>query len=414
MTTVAATVKDKILTIFKNASAKSNTAYRKEALEYLQNLEVPHSRMENWKYTRPAFLTKNNYELASEIKNIDISPYLLDATYYHLVFINGLYSEKESVLPAVAKDILLVELKNSDNFFNKNFFTTLNAAYFTAGLNIHIPSGIKLDKPLQIIHLSTHNYIANVHHVITVEKNAKAEILITTHSLSENAFLNIFTEIECKENATLTAHLLQLEESESSQYNYINCRQEQNSVFTINTFSLGKSWIRNDLDIVINGSHCEANLYGAYLPQNNQHIDNHTLVKHLKPHSVSNELYKGVLTHRSTGVFNGKVLVEKNAQKTNAYQSNSNILLSNDATVYSKPELEIYADDVKCSHGSTTGQIDEEALFYLQSRGISKDSAMRLLVQAFVADVTKSLSNQTVKTYVEEYVSDRFMNGYAQ
>lgn len=414
MTTVAATVKDKILSLFKNFSAKNNSAYRKDALEYLQHSEVPHSRMENWKYTRPAFLAKNNYALASVITHIDISPYLLDNSYYRMVFINGLYSEKESVLPTVAKDILPGELKNSNHFFNKNFFTTLNAAYFTAGLNIHIPSGMKLDKPLQLIHISAHNCIANVHHLIRAEKNAEAEILITTHSLSENAFLNIFTEIECKENATLTAHLLQLEESESSQYNYINCRQKQNSVFTINTFSFGKAWIRNDLDIAIDGSHCETNLYGAYLPQNNQHIDNHTWVKHLKPHSVSNELYKGVLTHRSTGVFNGKVLVEKNAQKTNAYQSNSNILLSNDATVYSKPELEIYADDVKCSHGSTTGQIDEEALFYLQSRGISKDSAMCLLVQAFVADVTKSISNQTVKTYIEEYVSGRFMNGYAQ
>ncbi len=408
MATLAATVKDKILSVFQNASVKSNTVYRKEAVELLQSLEVPHSRMESWKYTRPSFLANNNYELASEIKNIDSSPYVLNSNYYRLVFINGLFSEKESVLPVIAKDILQVELKNTDNSFNKNFFTTLNAAYYTAGANIHIPAGMKLDKPFQIIHLSTHNYIANVHHVINVEKNAEAEILITSHSLSENSFLNVFTEIVCKENAKLTAHLLQLEESESSQYNYVNCKQEQNSVFTINTFSLGKAWIRNDLDIAINGSNCEANLYGAYLPQNNQHIDNHTFVKHLKPHSLSNELYKGVLTHRSTGVFNGKVWVEKDAQKTNAYQSNANILLSNDATVYSKPELEIYADDVKCSHGSTTGQLNNEALFYLQSRGIGKDAAMQLLVQAFLTDVIKLNTNQEVKAFIEEYISLRF------
>jgi Fe-S cluster assembly protein SufD len=325
-----------------------------------------------------------------------------------LVFINGLYSDKESVFPEAVKFISPIKLEKSENSFNKNFFTTLNAAYFTGGVNIHIPPGIKLDKPLQIIQLSTNNFISNIHHVIKVEKNAEAEILITSHSLSENTFLNVFTEIECKENSKLTTHLLQLEENESSQYNYVNCRQEQNSVFTIHTFSLGKAWIRNDLDIAINGSNCEANLYGTYLPQNNQHIDNHTFVKHLKPNSVSNELYKGVLTNRSIGVFNGKVWVEKDAQKTNAYQSNANILLSNDATIYSKPELEIYADDVKCSHGSTTGQLNNDALFYLQSRGIGKDAAMQLLVHAFLTDVIKLNTNKEVKTYIEEYISLRF------
>jgi Fe-S cluster assembly protein SufD len=408
MTAVAPNIKDKIISVFQNFSLSSNTPYRKEALALLQSIEVPHTRMENWKYTRPSFLSKNNYELASEIKNIDISPFIINADYYRLVFINGLYSDKESVFPEAVKFISPIKLEKSENSFNKNFFTTLNAAYFTGGVNIHIPPGIKLDKPLQIIQLSTNNFISNIHHVIKVEKNAEAEILITSHSLSENTFLNVFTEIECKENSKLTTHLLQLEENESSQYNYVNCRQEQNSVFTIHTFSLGKAWIRNDLDIAINGSNCEANLYGTYLPQNNQHIDNHTFVKHLKPNSVSNELYKGVLTNRSIGVFNGKVWVEKDAQKTNAYQSNANILLSNDATIYSKPELEIYADDVKCSHGSTTGQLNNDALFYLQSRGIGKDAAMQLLVHAFLTDVIKLNTNKEVKTYIEEYISLRF------
>jgi Fe-S cluster assembly protein SufD len=166
------------------------------------------------------------------------------------------------------------------------------------------------------------------------------------------------------------------------------------------TATLSGSWIRNSLDMLINGSGCEANLAGAYAPMKSEHIDNHTVVDHIKSHSNSNELYKGVVFDQGRAVFNGKVFVRYQAQKTNAYQNNANITMSDDAIVNSKPELEIYADDVKCSHGSTTGQMDDEALFYLRSRGLSAENAKKLLVSAFLNDVLDRIDLEEIKVFV--------------
>lgn len=162
--------------------------------------------------------------------------------------------------------------------------------------------------------------------------------------------------------------------------------------------------VRNNLNIEVDASNCETNLNGLYLGKNKDHIDNHTVVDHKKPHCNSNEIYRGILDDESTGVFNGKVFVRPNAQKTNAFQKNNNILLTDNATVNSKPELEIYADDVKCSHGSTTGQIDEEAIFYLQSRGISKKGALKLMINAFAKDALERISIEPLQAYIDDKV----------
>jgi Fe-S cluster assembly protein SufD len=172
--------------------------------------------------------------------------------------------------------------------------------------------------------------------------------------------------------------------------------------------TLDGTLVRNNLNIEVNGVNCMTNLHGAYVLKSNQHVDNHTIVDHKQPHCESNELYKGVMDEKSTGVFNGKVFVRKDAQKINAFQSNGNVLLSDDATVDSKPELEIYADDVKCSHGSTTGQLDEEAVFYLRARGISEKSARHLMVAAFIGDVLSKIENDEFREYTHSLLQDRF------
>jgi Fe-S cluster assembly protein SufD len=177
--------------------------------------------------------------------------------------------------------------------------------------------------------------------------------------------------------------------------------QERDSYFKINTITLSGKLVRNNLNILVDGENCETNLNGAFLLQDGQLVDNHTIVDHLKPNCNSNELYKGVLNGKSIGVFNGKVFVRQNAQKINAFQSNANVLLSEDASMNSKPELEIYADDVKCSHGSTTGQMDEEAIFYLRTRGISDQSARALMTQAFIGDVLNQIDSEEVRSYIE-------------
>jgi Fe-S cluster assembly protein SufD len=184
--------------------------------------------------------------------------------------------------------------------------------------------------------------------------------------------------------------------------------QDANSTVTVNTVTLNGRLVRNNLNFVVNGQNATSNLNGAYILKANQHVDNHTVVDHKVANCNSNELYKGVMDEKSTGVFNGKVFVRQDAQKINAFQSNGNILLSDDATINSKPELEIYADDVKCSHGSTTGQLDNDAVFYLRARGLSEKSAKRLLVRAFIDEALEAISSEDFHAYVNRCLEERF------
>jgi Fe-S cluster assembly protein SufD len=192
-----------------------------------------------------------------------------------------------------------------------------------------------------------------------------------------------------------------------------NISQLKDSNFTLNTLTLDGAFVRNDVLVNVEGENCETHLNGAYIMKDSQHIDNHTTIDHISPNCNSYELYKGVMDDKSTAVFNGKVFVRPNAQKINAFQSNANVLLSNDAAVNSKPELEIYADDVKCSHGSTTGQLDEEAIFYLRSRGISEAAARQLVVAAFMQDVFLKVASNELKSYIYQQLALRF-NLYLQ
>jgi Fe-S cluster assembly protein SufD len=224
---------------------------------------------------------------------------------------------------------------------------------------------------------------------------------------SAKSFTNRTLDIAVHENASVIWDKIQLENDAQFLMNEENVHIESNGNFTINTLTIDGSWVRNALNISLDGQNIEAHLNGFYMPRRKQFVDNHTKVDHRKPHCNSNELYKGVLNDQSTGVFNGKVYVHIDAQKTNAFQSCANILLSDDATMNTKPELEIYADDVKCSHGTTTGQLDEEALFYLKSRGLGEDNARRLLTSAFIGDVISKITNDAVREYVIDQLTQR-------
>ena len=226
----------------------------------------------------------------------------------------------------------------------------------------------------------------------------------------EESFTNSVAEFFLSTNAQIEYNKLQNKSGESYQIATEQVYQEANSNFTINTITLDGTLVRNNLNIEVHAEGCETNLNSIYLGKGSNHIDNHTIVDHLKPNCNSNEVYKGILDDNSVGVFNGKVFVRPDAQKTNAFQQNNNILLTDDAVINSKPELEIYADDVKCSHGSTTGQIDDEALFYLQARGISKKSAMNLMIAAFVKDALESISIESFKNYIDQKLDKHFGN----
>jgi Fe-S cluster assembly protein SufD len=280
----------------------------------------------------------------------------------------------------------------------------------TDGAFIQIKANEVLETPIQIINIGTGtNTIAATRNVIVADKNSKASILISYFSENANeTFTNAITELIVKENAHLSIDKLQLENNTSYQVSTEQIHQDKNSTFTINTITLNGALVRNNLNILVDGTNCESNLNGVYILKGQQHVDNHTMVDHRVPHCNSNESYKGVMYDKSTAVFNGKVFVRKDAQKTNAFQNNANVLLSNDATVNSKPELEIYADDVKCSHGSTTGQLDEEAVFYLRARGISENSARQLIVSAFMNDIIEKIESEELKEFIFTKIREEF------
>ncbi|HMH34651.1 MAG TPA: Fe-S cluster assembly protein SufD, partial [Puia sp.] len=224
---------------------------------------------------------------------------------------------------------------------------------------------------------------------------------------AQESFTNHVIEIIVEKDARLIYYKIQNDSNASSQVSTTHIRQTGSSFTHSVVISLNGSIVRNHLNVVFDAEHCESHLYGLYCLKGQTHADNHTVVDNAKPHCFSNELYKGVLDGEATGVFNGKIFVRKDAQKTNAYQSNKNILISETASVNAKPQLEIFADDVKCSHGCTVGSLDEEALFYLRSRGLSKESAQSLLLEAFAIDVLENITLMPIRHYVEKLISQR-------
>ena len=325
---------------------------------------------------------------------------------------NGIYNESLSSLNGTEANVSLYSTDNQLNASAINEddpFEAMNIAYLTGGAEISISKGKVMSTPLQVININTQdNTNVNLRLTVTAEANAKGEILVSNFGSSTGSFTNLAIETKLGQNAHLKINKLQYDSSDNFTISNEAVSQDRDSVFTINTFTLNGGLVRNNLYISVDGENCESNLYGAYILKGNQHVDNHTVVDQRMPNCESNELYKGVMDDKSTAVFNGKVFVRKDAQKVNAFQSNGNVLLSDDATVNSKPELEIYADDVKCSHGSTTGQLDEEAVFYLRTRGLSENSARQLLVTAFIEDTFEHINNEDIVEYIHELIKDRF------
>lgn len=395
----------------------------KARAEIHNGLEFPTTRDENWKYTRIAPILDSPYQHnpTDERTDVHFLPGQMGA--YKLVFINGRYSEKlsDNNLPnglKVAsignaggglKTEFLTHLKESKTTRSEAFHT-LNTAYFTDGAILKVEDGVKLDKPVALIHVVKGNRQAtNLRNLILLGKNTHASVLSQfEHESAQYGFTNVVTEVKADEGANGAFYILQNEGDDASQVNAMDVSQEKDSKITVVTVTKSGGLVRNNLRFNINGQGCESNMFGLYFTSGNQHVDNHTFVDHRVPNCNSNELYKGVMNDKSSAVFNGKIMVRKDAQKTNAFQSNQNILLSDRATVNTKPELEIYADDVKCSHGCTVGQLDSEAVFYLQSRGIGEEDAKKLLVRAFAAEVIAQIDNEALREDIFKFIAQKF------
>lgn len=407
-------VKDKFLALsdsFRNATGASHSVQTIAAREALSNLEFPTTRTEDWKYTRTTRISNEAWQVIENKLEIDISDFLipgLDAQ--TIVFVNGHFSESLSNFtstPEISIAVNQVIATKNQNF--TNIFQALGAAICTASLTVDVTKNIQAEKSLHIIHLVM-DELAMAQPTIQVEVGPSAKFHLVESFVVKSdvkSFTNRTMTIHVSENAQMNYDKIQMEGDQNFLLNEDNINIENDGRFTINTITADGGWVRNSLNISLDGQNIETHLNGIYLPRKKQLVDNHTKVDHRKPHCNSNELYKGILNDQSTGVFNGKVYVQPDAQKTNAFQSNANILLSDDAQMNTKPELEIYADDVKCSHGTTTGQMDENALFYLKSRGLGDESARRLLSTAFINDVLNKIEHESVRDYTINELTKR-------
>ena len=293
---------------------------------------------------------------------------------------------------------------------NNETFVSLNTAFAQDGIFLYVPENQKMDRPIQIIHLLLSDKDQMVHHrnLFIVEENASAEVIICDHTLSPHMFLtNSVTEIHSQENSDVDVLRLQNEHNNSCQVTNTWVNQERNSRCQHSTITLHGGMVRNNLQVKLNGDGAESNALGLFLLDKKQHMDTYTLIEHDTPHCTSNQHYKGVLDDHSTGAFNGKIHVHPDAQKTQAFQANNNILLSDTAKMNAKPQLEIYADDVRCSHGATVGQLDEDAMFYLQSRGIPRNESRLMLMYAFADDVISRIKQPALQDRISDLVSQR-------
>jgi len=424
------TIKDKLIYEFENPKLFlfGDTQLRNQAMESFYKQGIPTRKHEEYKYTRVDLMLKGEFDFLSN-KNcsdaqIEQLKFLKDA--YVVIIENGIFVEGLSNLQNLPKGLTICSLVHAETsnspVFEKHYaqyadvnadpFIALNTAMTKDGVLIHIAKNVILEKPIHVIHISTafENTITHPRNLIVVDENAQGIIIESFETVDSKAktFCNALTEIVVDKHAIVHHYKIQDEKEFGYLMNTTQVIQQKQSVFSTHTFTLSGSLVRNNLTLVLDDEHTESHLNGLYLTAQNQVVDNHTVVDHRKPNCNSNELYKGIIDGKSTATFNGKIFVRKDAQKTNAFQSNKNILLSEDGTINTKPQLEIYADDVKCSHGTTTGKLDEEKIFYLRTRGIGRVNAKILLMHAFASEVVDTIKIEALREYIEEKISTTF------
>ncbi|MEZ4858969.1 MAG: Fe-S cluster assembly protein SufD [Flavobacteriaceae bacterium] len=401
---------------------------RNKAIKTFENEGFPSKKAEAWKYTSLNSILKEDYsifpkkETAVEFK--DIKKYFLhDIDTYKIVFVDGLYSSFLSSTTHDGMDICLLSAALSkekykpviETYFNKaakeDSLTSLNTAFAKEGAYIFIPKHKEVEKPVEIINFYTGSDTALMlqpRNLIIVAENAHIQIIERHQSLSENLVLtNVVTEIFVEKRAFVDYYKIQNDLPSASLIDNTYIKQERDSVCSVHTISFGGKLTRNNLHFYQQGENANSILKGITLLEGKQHVDHNTLVHHTAPNCESHQDYKGIFDDDATGVFNGKIYVEKDAQKLNAFQQNNNILISDKATINAKPQLEIFADDVKCSHGCTIGQLDEDAMFYLRSRGIGEKEARALLMYAFANNILESVKIPELKKRINKLIANK-------
>lgn len=409
-------------------NGKSLSAFRKQAFDKLNEVGIPGARHEEWKYTRIGSVFNKAFQLtaSASFSSEDLKGMRLpgsdDAN--ELVFINGQYNAALSTVRS--KDVTIQPLEEaaqnqfknivSEHFghsadYLKDGINALSTALVSGAVFMHIKRGLLTEHPVYIYNITdarSENILSQPRSLIFVGEYAQVQIVETFITIgSQESFTNQVMELVAEKDSVTEYYKIQNDSSHANQVSTTHIRQTGKSYTHTVTISLNGAIVRNNLNMVLEAEHCEAHLYGLYFQEGKTLVDNHTIVDNVKPHCYSNELYKGILKDNTTGVFNGKIFVRQDAQKTNAYQSNKNVLLSESASVNTKPQLEIFADDVKCSHGCTVGQLDEEALFYLQSRGINRETATSMLLDGFASDILEKIKLAPIRAYVEKIIGER-------
>ncbi len=424
------TIKDKLIAEFESSknSLFGSLQLREQAMESFVKQGIPNRKHEEYKYTHIDLILKEEFVFGSNkaiaAKHIEHLTLLKNS--FVVFIVNGVFSESLSSLQDLPKGLIICSLAdaaiNHSTIFDTHYgkyadlhndaFIALNTAMAKDGVFVHVAKNSSIEVPVSIIHISTanENAIIQPRNLIVVEENAQVKIIESFETVDSTGkiFNNALTEIAVAESAIVDHYKIQEENENGYLMNTQQVDQKGKSVFSTNTITLSGSLVRNNLNIVLDGEFIESHLNGLYLTKESQVVDNHTLVDHRKPNCNSNELYKGIIDGKSTATFNGKIFVRKDAQKTNAFQSNKNILLSDDGSINTKPQLEIYADDVKCSHGTSTGKLDEDKIFYLRARGLSELSAKKLLMHAFASEVINTVKIDELREYVEAKVALRF------
>jgi len=414
----------------REGSTSFLNAFRDAAFDRFTTLGIPTRKNENYKYTNLDLFFRHNYKTyfipdeSDFVKAEEFRCDITDLDTHGVVLLNGFYPTINGKIRTLPGEILIGSLNEASRRFpdlverhygkyaksNSDGLVHLNTAMASDGVFVHVPQGSHLNKPVQVINLvdSTEDVFNQHRNLIIVDDNADLTIIICDHTLSPQKFLtNAVTEIYVGENARFNIIRVQNEHNNACKVTHTFIHQGRNSYSSSNNLTLHGGLVRNNTYHFLGGEGAESSSFGLYLSDKWQHVDNLVSVEHAFPNCTSNQLFKGVLDEMSTGAFNGRIFVDPKAQGTLAYQKNNNILLTDDAKMYTKPQLEIYADDVKCSHGATVGQLDENALFCLQSRGIDKREAKLLLMLGFAHEVIQNIGVEALRERIDNLVMQR-------
>ncbi len=431
-------IEDKYISLYQESLSDLNKVVstdisdqRDSAIRIFEDKGIPSRKVESYKYTNLGSQFENDYSFdfkhevfsknLSEVFNCNVHE--LEATTIYLI--NGWYYRQNQLPTALPEGVLIGSLasysKSHPHLFEEHYnkyakndlhsLVALNTAFAQDGFFIYIPKGVVIEKPIQVVNImqSDDDLMTFPRNLIIVEENAQAKVLVCEHTLSNNKFLlNGVTEAYVGENAVFDIYNIQNQHNLTTNISSIFIKQKEHSSVLTHNLTLHTGITRNNIYVHMDDEHCESHVYGLFISDKSQHVDNYTYIDHAKPNCYSEELFKGVLDDSATGAFAGKIMVRKDAQKTSAFQRNDNLLLTDSAKMNTKPMLEIYADDVKCSHGATVGQLDQKSMFYLRSRGINKDEARILLMYAFAYEAVEKIRVEALREQIRDLVEHVF------